>query len=89
MLAKEQEHLNNMETAITNRLAEQEAEEGIKMQNMLNEKYTADEQQAIKDAGYQAQAQGKDMVKDNPHPSTAPKPWLWRKGFVEAHYDSN
>lgn len=89
LLAKEQEHLNNMETAISNRLAEQEAEEGIKMQTALNTKYTAEEQQAIKDTGYRAQAQGKDMVKDNPYPSTDPEHWLWRKGFVEAHYDSN
>lgn len=89
LLAKGEEYLNNLDTAITNRLAEQEAEEGIRMQNALNAKYSAEEQQAIKNAGYQAQAQKKDMVKDNPYPPADSEHWLWRKGFVEAHYDSN
>lgn len=89
LLAKENEILNQLDISITNRLAEQEAEEIIRMQNALNSSHTAEEQQAIKDAGYKAQAEGKDMVKDNPYQSSDPQHWLWRKGFIEAHQDSN
>jgi hypothetical protein len=38
--------------------------------------------------GYRAQAQGKDLVRDNPYPSSEANHWTWRKGFLQAHMDS-
>lgn len=38
--------------------------------------------------GYRAQAQGKDLVKDNPH-QTSSLHWVWRAGFLQAFKDSN
>lgn len=47
-------------------------------------------EQQIKDEGYQAYVNGKDMVKDNPYPSSAAFVyWTWRKGFIEAFQDTN
>lgn len=39
--------------------------------------------------GYQAQMQGKDMVKDNPYDCGDNKHWEWRKGFIQAFMDSH
>lgn len=47
------------------------------------------QQQAIKDIGYRAQAAGEDMIADNPYAGTTEEYWLWREGFLEAFRDSN
>ena len=39
--------------------------------------------------GYQAQAFGKDLVKNNPYHIDNYLHWEWRKGFLEAFKDSN
>lgn len=44
--------------------------------------------QEVKDEGYRAQADGKSM-QDNYYPSSDPKHWLWRAGYLEAFKDSN
>lgn len=47
------------------------------------------EDQKIKDEGYTAFAQKKNMINDNPYSSDDPKHWLWRKGYLEAFQEAN
>jgi hypothetical protein len=48
-----------------------------------------EEDEATFNEGYRAQAAGKNMVSDNPHPTGDPKHWTWRRGFLQAFKDSN
>lgn len=59
------------------------------MEAAVNNIYTPEQQQEIKDEGYRAHANGHDMVKANPHPGTDPRHWIWRKGYLEAFKDAN
>ena len=36
-----------------------------------------------------AHAAGKDMTRGNEYPSTDPRHWLWRRGYLEAFKDAN
>lgn len=54
----------------------------------INNLYTPEQQQEIKDEGYRAHATGKDM-NTNPYPGTDHRHWIWRKGYLEAFKDSN
>lgn len=61
----------------------------IHMQTIVNNLFTPEQQQEIKDEGYRAHVAGSDMVKGNPHPTTSSYHWLWRKGYLEAFKDAN
>lgn len=43
----------------------------------------------VRNEGYMAQASGKDMSLNNPYHSTDERHWTWRRGFIEAHVDSD
>ena len=43
--------------------------------------------EVLKNEGYKARAEGKDMVKDNPYPSSDDQHWKWRAGYLEAFKD--
>lgn len=55
----------------------------------VNNLYTPEQQQEIKDAGYTAHAAGKDMCNNNPYPENDCRHWLWRNGYLEAFKDAN
>ncbi len=59
------------------------------IESIINKLYTPEQQQEIKDAGYRAHAAGKDMTRGNEYPSTDPRHWLWRRGYLEAFKDAN
>ena len=59
------------------------------MEAEVNNIYTPEQQQEIKDEGYRSHAAGKDMVNGNPYPGTDSRHWLWRKGYLEAFKDAN
>lgn len=59
------------------------------MEEQSQEPKTREDDESIVNSGYRAQAQGKSMTKDNPYISSDPRHFQWRKGFLQAHMDSN
>lgn len=55
----------------------------------INNLYTPEQQQEIKDEGYRSHAAGQDMGKSNPYLGTDHRHWIWRKGYLEAFKDAN
>ena len=59
------------------------------MEKVVNELYTPEQQQELKDEGYRAQVAEKRLTEDNPYRSTDPRHWFWRAGYLEAFKDAN